>query len=142
MTLQTEMLLGDVLSRQGDYGRAIELQHRAHSACSHGFGSDHEATLYAAGDLANTHRNAGCFPEAEALYRTLLKQERQRHGLDHFETMQVSYNLALALKKQHKCNEALELLRDTLPRATRLLGPDHSTTQPIQHLMAELAALG
>lgn len=77
-------------------------------------------------NLARMLRESGNVAEAEADFRSLLKELQRVHGTDHASTLSCVNQLAVTLQKTGKLEEALLLHRDCLTRRLRLLGPQHA----------------
>lgn len=83
------------------------------------------------GALGELDASADAFREAYGL-------SKKRLGEDHTQTIKLEYRLAESLINAGKIGEGEAMLRDTLERAHRVLGPAHGTLTGMQRLAVAL----
>jgi len=87
-------------------------------------GPDDQATLHAAHMLGGILRDLGRSDEAQALYRDVLERSERTLGKDADITLAILSDLSTTLAVTHPA-EALELVRELLPRLRSTVGEEH-----------------
>jgi TolA-binding protein len=69
------------------------------------------------------------YDEAEQLFRQSVQQREKVLGIEHEDTLDSKYWLAMTLyKQQGKSDEAEQLLRQLVPQLEKVLGIEHEDT--------------
>ncbi|MBW7905799.1 MAG: tetratricopeptide repeat protein [Phycisphaerae bacterium] len=89
------------------------------------FGDDHPHTLQSTANHASLLQALGEDARAEALYTQLLSHYEQRDQLELPTALAAANNLGSLLLSQHRYHEAETLLRETLDRTRKVMGPRH-----------------
>ena len=92
-------------------------------------GGRDEAWVCAATTRAASLVDRGAYAESEALWREIVREEREELGDEHPETMLSMAGLGKTLALQGKHTEAELIDRELLRAHTAALGPDHPTTR-------------
>jgi tetratricopeptide (TPR) repeat protein len=88
-----------------------------------------EAWVCAATTRAASLADRGAYTESEALWREIVRVDREALGDEHPDTLRSMAGLARALGVQQKHTEAEHIDRELLRAHTEALGPDHPTTR-------------
>jgi tetratricopeptide (TPR) repeat protein len=80
-------------------------------------------------EVGNTYQNLDLYPAAVEQLRAALRLYERARGPDHEDTVRALSDLALALKKAGRLDEAEPLLRRALPLLRRLYGAEHEFTR-------------
>ncbi|KAJ7742905.1 P-loop containing nucleoside triphosphate hydrolase protein [Mycena metata] len=91
-------------------------------------GEDHQNTLWAMGDLAQTYWGLGEFQKAKELEVLVLEKHTDFLGEDHPHTLFAMGNLAQTYSNLGEFQKAMELQILVLEKRTKLLGEDHLDT--------------
>lgn len=126
----------------------VEEQHKklahlrlVHAELSKTLGPHHKKTIAATVDLSECLGELGAFEQEQALLRGVLPGCQKALGSHHDSTLRVARSLATSLmydddddeaSADAKLVEAEAVLRDALRAATRVNGPDHTTTRSLQ----------
>ena len=113
--------------RLGQLERALQMQRDAYSGWVKLCGEEHEDTLLAALNYANSRTRLGHYVEAKALLRKIMPVARRTLGDDSRTTLGIRKSYAQALYKDPAATlddlrEAVETLEDTERTARRVLG--------------------
>jgi eukaryotic-like serine/threonine-protein kinase len=127
-TLQSMVLLGWVLDREGHDDQAQKLIGQAIAQGSRVFGPEDPVTLEAMDRMGMVLQRMARFDEAEKLQRQLLEISTRRFGPEDLHTLRAQVSLADALSYQGKYTEAEGIYRDALAIEQRVLGPEHPQT--------------
>ena len=66
--------------------------------------------------------------EAEAIFRQVLTSRSRALSLDHSRTLETRYELAMALARQGRADDARAMLDQILEAQAKVLGPTHPDT--------------
>jgi tetratricopeptide (TPR) repeat protein len=113
---------------RGYYESAAELSRRQMLACERLFGTNHETTLLAMGDLGRALKKMDRGDEAVDLEERVLEGRLHLLGPEHMDTLTAMNNLASTLSSLGKYPRALALHEQVLETRRRLLGPEHEHT--------------
>jgi tetratricopeptide (TPR) repeat protein len=91
--------------------------------------------------LAMYEEDNGSYPRADNLYSEAREKGLEFFGPDHPLTLEVTARLGLLWSRLGR-REGLEILRDTLERMQRVLGPDHEATHSIFRQLASFGVEG
>ena len=127
-TLKSLSLLAAVLTDQGKYKEAEEMNRRALKGCEKVLGIEHPNTLYNVDYLAAIFRHQGKYKAAEKMHRRTLKGREKVLGIEHPSTLTSVNNLAMAFQFQGKYKAAEELFRRALEGNEKVLGVEHLDT--------------
>lgn len=108
-TLNSLHRLSTVLERQGDYRHAAECSKEAWEGFQTLLGERSEEALQSLGNYALSLHGLGQFSEAENINRSCLEM-RQQLAIDTADTVEIKNNLAMAVLRQGKFDEAIDLL--------------------------------
>jgi non-specific serine/threonine protein kinase/serine/threonine-protein kinase len=117
--------LGGTLSRQAQYGEALEILERALAVKESNLGTAHPdvaSTLYNLGVL---HRREERYDTAGALLSRALGIRETALGSDHPSVARTLNSLAIIYTLQEKTDSAETLYRRSLAQKEQTLGPDH-----------------
>ena len=121
-------LLGRYDYERGDYRSARSLWERVMTSRRRLLGTDHPATLRAAGNLAATLYALGELPAARTLQEERLAASRRLLGTDHPDTLRAAGNLAATLGELGELPAARALAEECLAGLRRVLGDNHPDT--------------
>lgn len=99
-------------------------------------GAEPERRLLALNDLTRLLQDEGGFVRAEQRLREALSGWERLRGQDDEQTLGIASNLALVLLHLDRHDEAEGLMRDTVARRTRTLGPAHPSTLSSRNTLA------
>lgn len=124
-TLRTMNNLALSYALVSDYARAVELQTRVNEACSRpGIGTKLDL-LISWGGLCQAVRLSGEYQAAHDLGVDGLDYGRSEVGVDHLRTLAVAVDLAIAMRRLGRIEDALKLARDTYNRYESILTLAH-----------------
>lgn len=135
-TLQSMLLMGDLLLRQGRRAEAETYTREALDKCRRFLGDQDPITLVAMDDWAMFLLSHRKYAEAEQWTRTVLEQRRRLLGADHPDTLECISRLAALLSQAGKRADAEPYYREALERRRRTLGNDSPAT------LESISALG
>ncbi|HEX2210231.1 MAG TPA: tetratricopeptide repeat protein, partial [Longimicrobium sp.] len=119
---------GITLARWGHPSLAAEVFTSLMFAAERRFGDEHQATLSAMNNLANTRIYRGDYSGARALQERVLDARRRMLKDEHRDTLGVMNNLAIVRHAQGDLGGAQELQEFVLETRRRILGNGHSET--------------
>jgi serine/threonine protein kinase len=113
-TLGSMAFLATDLEDEGHYAEAEELNRETLDIQRRVLGPDHPDTLNSMNSLAVDLDDEGHYAEAEKLYRETLDIQRRVLGPENPHTALTKYNIACAVARQSRRNEALSLLGEAV----------------------------
>lgn len=135
---RAEQSLAFIDRQEGDFEAAIARQRVVVQRREERFGREHRRTLTALNELASMLQDAKRHPEAEALFREVLRGRLAKDGLHGRSTRTSLNNLGLVLSLQDKLDEAEGYYRQALDAERALLGDDALDVLILSHNLAGL----
>jgi tetratricopeptide (TPR) repeat protein len=127
-TLTSMNNLAMVLSDQGKYEQAEEMQRQALGLQETVLGKEHPGTLRSMNNLATILRDQGKYEQAEEMQCQALRLQETVLGKEHPQTLMSMNNLAMVLRDQGKYEQAEEMQRQALGLQETVLGKEHPET--------------
>ncbi|MEM9532046.1 MAG: serine/threonine-protein kinase [Pseudomonadota bacterium] len=112
-------------SMSSDSGPALENYLEALAIHERRLGPLHNATLSLMNNIAVAHLRLGRPADSEAMHRDILKRQLEVHGEDHLQLAGVHQNLATAITRQGRYDEALPLHQRAYELYRRYLNKNH-----------------
>jgi tetratricopeptide (TPR) repeat protein len=120
--------VGELLRKQGHYGRAEFMYLRALAGKEKALGPDHTSTLDIVNNLGALYWSQGRLAEAEQVYLRALAGKEKALGPDHTSTLDTVNNLGILYWSQGRLAEAEQMYLRALAGYEKALGPDHTLT--------------
>ena len=136
-TLQSMMVVGNILRTEGKLADAEALQRETLAARRRVLGSEHVDTLWSIFSLSSTLELEGQLAEAQELSREALATFRRVLGPDDPSTLRAMIQLAAILRLDNQLPAAEQLLRAELAAARGRFGPEHPKTLAAMHRLAK-----
>ncbi|QYT02969.1 Kinesin light chain [Trichoderma simmonsii] len=127
-TLLSIGLLASIISLQGRWDEAEQLQVQVMETYKTAFETNHPKKFSIMGQLALTYCHQGRWDEAEELLEQVVKARKAEFGADHLRTLSSINNLASIYRKQGRWDEAEKLQVKVLEARKAKLGADHPDT--------------
>jgi tetratricopeptide (TPR) repeat protein len=118
-------------------GNPLAAESLAQAAAASGkrLGADHLANLAVRSVLADALDRRGNVPDAEQLYKSLLRDQQRVLGEDHGDTLATRFELARVIGHT-RFRQAEQLHREVLADQERVLGEEHPHTVRTRHTLA------
>lgn len=134
---------GHVMERVGNDKLALPHFERCVEIWKESLGEEHENTLWAMMDLANSYKMRGTSQQAVELEEKVLGIRKKTLGPEHRNTLKTSGNLASSYTRLGRHVEATELHEQVLEVQKRVLGPeDPNTVLTMSNLAISYVHLG
>ena len=104
-------------------------------------GASEPYILITKGNMACAYRELGRFDEANVLRQEVYSGTLKINGAEHYDTLREAFNYATSLERQDRLEEAMSLLRKTMPVARRVLGEDHDLTLSLRWIYANILSM-
>lgn len=105
----------------GEFGKALSEAKRLEAAASR-LGAEQQARIAALGQLGQCYEDVGAYADAERSYRRAVEIATRIRDPD---TVSLSGNLAISVRRQGRYLEAEALFRHAIAAGEPVLGPDH-----------------
>ena len=129
---------GLVMSENGDWKNAEEMQVQVMDMRKKFLGSEHPDTLESMLILADTYSDLGEWKEAEQLQFQVMDMRKKLLGVEHPDTLTSMGNIAGTYSKQGKLNEAEQLEIQVMDMSKKILGVEHRDTLTSMENMAKI----
>lgn len=126
--LLAKLELGELLRKQKQYTKALEILTLVIPQVEEHFHSSHEYAYRGKYYLANVHHDMDELDQAETLFVSILDFQVQTFGESHKSTLKTMNDLAMVYKEQERYEESESLYRRTIEFRQKLLGPMHPST--------------
>ena len=127
-TLYVALDVLEVLHKEGDYEKGIELGERKLRICQEVYGDRDILTAYFQVQLASIFREKGHYKSSEILFRQGLETKSQCFGKRHLATLATMKDIGDLLRSCHRYEEALDILSEVVEGAVETLGREHSVS--------------
>lgn len=122
------MTLGKTYARLAVYDKAEAQLTRANKLALSEYGNTDPRTLTTVHELGHLATLTERYEESERLLRDAFEGRKRSLGMDHPDTLESQFALAIAIGEQGRYDEVEELFIDVLERAKGALGPEHEQT--------------
>ena len=127
-TLAAQRGLAEILYQSNDLASAQRLQEELLDVILNKYGPADASTIAAKHSLVMTLHKKGDFPRSRALIESLLSEISQSGRADNVDHLEVLESIGFILEQQDDKNRAVEVWKENLGIAKRLLGPEDSYT--------------